>query len=72
MPEKAPFQGCSGIIYLYSEIYHTTHSLLKIEALTPFLSRIYANIYFSTINSSQVSHHKSVQPACPYEPQTSL
>ena len=39
--------------------------------LGSFLSWIYANIYFSANNSSQVSHHKSVQPACPCEPQTS-
>lgn len=53
-------------------VYLTTQTLLVIDALVSFLSRIYANIYFSTINASQVSHHKSVQLACPYEPQTSL
>lgn len=50
---------------LLSLSYHTY--LLFIEALAPFLSRIYANIYFSTINSSQVELHKSDQPVFPYD-----
>ena len=70
---KKPHSRAVPASFIYiQKIYLTTHSLLKIEVLTPFLSRIYANIYFSTINASQVSHHKSVQLACPYEPQTSL
>ena len=70
---KKPHSRAVPASFIYiRKIYLTTHSLLKIEALTPFLSRIYANIYFFTINSSQVSRHISVQPACPFEPQTSL
>ena len=71
--QKNPHSRAVPASFIYiRKIYLTTHSLLKIEVLTPFLSRKYENIYFSTINSSQVSHHKSVQPACPFEPQTLL
>ena len=58
---KKPHSRAVPASFIYiRKIYLTTHSLLKIEALTPFLSRIYANIYFFTINSSQVSRHISV------------